>query len=97
MNIKIAIAGCCGRMGRSIASLALADKNFEIIGATDMRSHPDIGTSLGKIIGNEALDIKIQDDLSVAAKGADVIIDFTAPIATLLNLRLLETKRSQLL
>jgi len=87
MSIKIAIAGCCGRMGRSIASLVLADKNFEIIGATDMRSHPDIGTSFGKIIGNEALDIKIQDDLSIAAKGADVIIDFTAPIATLLNLK----------
>jgi len=50
MSIKIAIAGCCGRMGRSIASLVLADKNFEIIGATDMRSHPDIGTSFGRLL-----------------------------------------------
>jgi len=87
MVTSIVIAGCCGRMGRSIASLALADKDFKIVGATETRSHPNIGTSLGNLIGEEALDIDIKDDLSLAVKGADVIIDFTAPVATLLNLK----------
>ncbi len=92
MSIRIVIAGCCGRMGRSIASLALGDKDFEIVGAADTRSHPDIGRNFGEVIGREALDIDIKDDLSLAAKGADVIIDFTAPVATLLNLKIAREK-----
>lgn len=93
MDTKIVIAGCCGKMGRSIASLALADKDFEIIGATETRSHPNISTSLGKVIGEEALDIDIKNNLSLAVKGADVIIDFTTPVATLLNLKVARSEK----
>ncbi len=93
MSTKIVIAGCCGRMGRSIASLALADKDFEIVGAAETKSHPNIGTNLGKVIGEEALDIDIKDNLSLAVKDADVIIDFTTPVATFLNLKIARSEK----
>lgn len=93
MVTKIVITGCCGRMGKRIASLALADKQFEIVGATEAKSSPKIGASLGSVIGEEALDIEIKDDLSLAAKGADVIIDFTAPVVTLLNLKVARSEK----
>ncbi len=87
MVTKIAITGCCGRMGRRIASLALDDKQLEIAGVTEIKSSPNTGLDFGRIIGGEALGIKVMDDLGLAAKNADVIIDFTTPVATLSNLR----------
>ncbi len=86
MVTRIAITGCCGRMGMRIASFAFADKDFEIVGATEIRSHPKIGSNLGSFIGEDALDIQVTSDLSLAVKNADVIIDFTTPVMTLSNL-----------
>ena len=44
------------------------------------------GLSLKKILGENAPDLEITDDLAVAAKDADVIIDFTRPSATVANI-----------
>lgn len=93
MVTKIAITGCCGKMGSRIASLALADKGLKIVGATEARSHPMVGTSLGKVLGEESLEAEITGDLSQAVKNADVIIDFTSPVAMLSNLRISRDKK----
>jgi len=86
MSTKIAVTGCCGRMGKRIISLALLDGGFEIVGVSEAKGHPDIGKNLSDIINEEGLGVEITDDLSVAAKDADVIIDFTLPEATSANL-----------
>ncbi|NQT95349.1 MAG: 4-hydroxy-tetrahydrodipicolinate reductase [Candidatus Omnitrophica bacterium] len=86
MNIKIAVSGCCGRMGKRIVSLALLDKEIKVTGLAEAKGHPDIGKAFGKIIGEETFDIKVSDNLSTAAKDADLIIDFTTPTATLSSL-----------
>ena len=83
---KIVITGCCGRMGQRIAVLASNDPEIEIVGATEAKGHNKIGSNLSKVTGVDALDIVISDDLTQAAKCADVIIDFTGPSATLSNL-----------
>jgi len=86
MITKIVIAGCCGRMGRIVASLGFNDEAIKIVGATETKGHPEIGNELGRIIGENGLDTKVSDDLEQAAKNADAIIDFTRPSSTLLNL-----------
>ena len=86
MITRITIAGCCGRMGKRIASLALADRELEITGAVEVRSHPHIGMNLGRVIGEESFHADVTSDLSAAAKNTDVIIDFTKPSSTLSNL-----------
>jgi len=83
---KIVITGCCGRMGQRIAILASNDPGIEVIGATEAKGHNKIGSNLSNTTGIDALDVVIGDDLAQAAKGADAIIDFTGPSATLSNL-----------
>ncbi|NQT90088.1 MAG: 4-hydroxy-tetrahydrodipicolinate reductase [Candidatus Omnitrophica bacterium] len=83
---KIVITGISGRMGKRIASLALQEETFRILGAVEDKGHPDIGRPLEEIVGVCCSDIKISDDLAGAAKGADVIIDFTSAPSTLSNL-----------
>ena len=87
MIIKIAITGCCGKMGKKIATLAFKDKDMEIAAAVEAARHPDIGKKLGDIIGEEKLFVDITGDLSSAVKGSDIIIDFTTPLAMLSNLK----------
>jgi 4-hydroxy-tetrahydrodipicolinate reductase len=87
MSIKIVITGCCGKMGKRIASLASNDKDVEITAGIESAGHADIGKNLGSVIGVENLFIDITSDLSSAVKGSDVIIDFTTPSATLSNLK----------
>jgi 4-hydroxy-tetrahydrodipicolinate reductase len=86
MAKKIVVTGCCGQMGRRIAALACRDSALEIFAAVEERNNPDIGHNLGDIIGEKSLFVNITDDLASAVKGADVIIDFTTPVATLSNL-----------
>ena len=72
--IKLAVTGCRGRMGRRIAALAKDDGAFELCALLEHSKHSDIG-----------LDI---DGLTVSADrgvmlGADVLITFTSPDATM--------------
>lgn len=86
MVTRIVITGCCGRMGSRIGALALSDEEIEIFGAVETKTHPDVGKDFGNIIGDDDIGIQISGDLSQVAKGADAIIDFTTPTATVSNL-----------
>lgn len=86
MVTRIVIAGCCGRMGKRIAALAFKDAGIKVAGAAETKAHPEIDKDLGKIIGIEDTAVKVTGGLEQAANGADVIIDFTTPTATVSNL-----------
>ena len=75
--IKLAITGCCGRMGQRILSLAKNDIGFCVKALFERADHPDIGKSID--------GVKISSDLSLL-KGVDVLIDFTLPEPTEENL-----------
>lgn len=75
--IKLGIAGVCGKMGRRIFELASQDKNFEINLILEKKGTPLIGKELGK------LKISSNPDGIFLI---DVLIDFTSPEATELNL-----------
>ncbi|MCX8022949.1 MAG: 4-hydroxy-tetrahydrodipicolinate reductase [Syntrophorhabdaceae bacterium] len=81
---KIVVTGAAGKMGRTILYLALQDKEIEVVGATERKGHPLIGSplsQLGIVSGQE--EIKIEDDLLKGVKDWDVVIDFTEPKASL--------------
>lgn len=84
--IKTAIIGACGRMGQSISSVLANDENIEITGAGELKDHPLIGVSLGEVIGNKDVLVKITDNIAKACKDAEVIVDFTSPESTLNNI-----------
>ncbi|MFA4889026.1 MAG: 4-hydroxy-tetrahydrodipicolinate reductase [Candidatus Omnitrophota bacterium] len=75
--IKLGIAGACGRMGRRIFELASYDREFELTLALEKKGTPLIGKDMGKL------------KISSSADGVfliDVLIDFTIPEASEINL-----------
>ena len=81
--IKIAVAGVCGRMGMSVASLSGTDGDIELVGATEVPGHSSIGSALGDFIEGAGAGAGVSDSIEEAARAAEVIIDFTVPEATL--------------
>ncbi|MCY3625597.1 MAG: 4-hydroxy-tetrahydrodipicolinate reductase [Candidatus Dadabacteria bacterium] len=81
--IKVAVAGVCGRMGMSVASLAGSDGDIELVGATEAAGHVSVGRDLGDLVAGAGPGVSVSDSISEAARDSDVIIDFTVPEATL--------------
>jgi len=84
MKPKLAVIGAAGRMGRRIVALAVESGQFEIVGATDSKGHPDIGKDAGLLAGAGALGVPLSDS---CPSGADVVIDFSLPEAAGQTLR----------
>ena len=79
--MKIAVSGATGRMGKLIIEAVLCSNDLELVAAVSAPGVPEIGTDAGAAIG-KTTGILISDDVQDLAK-ADVLIDFTRPLATL--------------
>jgi 4-hydroxy-tetrahydrodipicolinate reductase len=84
--VKIAVAGAAGRMGRRISALAMEHPDIELTGAFEMTGHKFLEQDMGELLGIGKIGVMLADKVETAAKHADVIIDFTAPKATLRNM-----------
>jgi 4-hydroxy-tetrahydrodipicolinate reductase len=81
VEIGIGIAGCGGRMGRALVAEAVA-AGLRLTGGT--ANAPILrGADLGLAAGLDPLGIAIGHDAEALFAAADVVIDFTAPEATL--------------
>jgi 4-hydroxy-tetrahydrodipicolinate reductase len=78
MKPRLAVVGAAGRMGRQIVALAVESGEFEIVGATDSKNHPDVGKDAGLLAGKGALGVLLSDSYPA---DADVVIDFSLPEA----------------
>jgi len=86
--IKIAIAGAAGRMGRNLVK-ATHHNEQSFVGAGSERAESSlIGVDIGELCGEGHLDVTLVDSLEDVIDNFDVLIDFTAPKSTLLNLEL---------
>jgi 4-hydroxy-tetrahydrodipicolinate reductase len=71
-------------MGQSIAALAAQDASFTITGAVEAPGHPAIGQPLGRLLGRpNGPDLRVVEDAAAAFAGGDVVVEFTAPEATI--------------
>ena len=78
---RLALGGCCGRMGTLIAKEALKDPaHFILVGGTEQAGHPQIGKAWAP---QPAL--KVSGTLKEALGKANLLIEFTTPEATLSN------------
>ncbi|MET3927684.1 4-hydroxy-tetrahydrodipicolinate reductase [Devosia sp. 2618] len=87
--LKVVVAGAGGRMGAANIRAVAALSGLELHGAVaklhaavDRPGTPAIGLDAGLFAGIEALGVPITDDIDAALVGADAIIDFTAPAAS---------------
>ncbi|MFC6632935.1 4-hydroxy-tetrahydrodipicolinate reductase [Microbulbifer taiwanensis] len=83
MAVKIAISGFGGRMGRALAQAVTQAQGVELSAAVVRPGSSLVGADAGEVAGLGRSGIAIVDSLAEA--DFDVLIDFTAPAATLDN------------
>ncbi len=76
----VAVNGACGRMGARISALVFEDPELKLVAAIERQGHPSMGKDVGSNAGCGETNVKISATLNTHA---DVLIDFSAPEATL--------------
>ncbi|WP_428945151.1 4-hydroxy-tetrahydrodipicolinate reductase [Pantoea sp. FN060301] len=82
-QIRVAIAGAGGRMGRQLIQAVVDAEGVSLGAALARKGSSLIGTDAGELAGTGALGIRVGDSLAEAVEAFDVLIDFTRPEATL--------------
>ena len=82
--MKIAIAGAAGRMGQMLIRQIAATEGSSLVGALEGPG--------SNALGQEAGGVKIVSDVATAIAGAQVLIDFTVPAATVAHARVAADK-----
>ena len=85
-KIKIAVAGCLGRMGQEIIKQILQDNRINLIGCFEHKNHTDINKKISDIL-NIKSSLLVLGNAAQIIKEADVVIDFTTPASTLVNIK----------
>jgi 4-hydroxy-tetrahydrodipicolinate reductase len=85
---KAIVAGAAGRMGGRIIHMIHENKDISLAGAFEHPDHPNVNQDVGKVAGLGDMGIKVAGSLQDVIGQGEVLIDFTAPQATLQNIRL---------
>jgi len=86
-RVPVVIAGAAGRMGRTLVALAASDPALELRGGFEMAGHRDLGADIGRIAGIPDVGVALASDLPPDPLERAVLIDFTAPAASIAHLR----------
>ncbi len=79
----VVVTGVSGRMGRMLVQEIAASDRLRLAGAVERTGHDWVGRDLGTAMGGTETGILITDDAEAALAEAQVVIDFTAPEATI--------------
>ena len=81
-QLKIAVAGASGRMGRMLIETIQNADDATLVGALDLPQLPAVGTDAAAFLGKPA-GVAIESDLARGLADAEFLIDFTRPEGTL--------------
>ena len=90
--INVAIAGISGRMGKTLLEAVMAAADLRLHAALDRAGSAVLESDAGALVG-ATLGVKVSADVAAALLGADVLIDFTRPEATLHHLQICVEKK----
>ncbi|QYJ79623.1 4-hydroxy-tetrahydrodipicolinate reductase [Shewanella acanthi] len=85
-QVRVAIVGASGRMGRTLIEAAYQQDNIRLGAAIERAGSSLVGVDAGELAGVGKLHVAILDSLDFAADDFDVLIDFTAPDASIVHL-----------
>ncbi len=91
-QIRIAIAGASGRMGRMLIETTMKADDMVLVAAFERPDSPFIGRDAGEFTG-VACGVPITSDVAEGLAKADCLIDFTRPEGTLQHLVLARQAR----
>jgi len=94
--INIAITGAGGRMGRALIEAVHVAEGVQLTAAIERPDSSLIGTDTGELAGIGRNGIKVSPSLADIADQFDVLIDFSAPAATVENALLCAQSQKQL-
>ena len=78
----IVVTGASGRMGRMLVGTIADSGKARLAGCIERSGHPWIGRDIGECLGGAPLGTLVTDDALEAFAGAQGVVDFTAPAAT---------------
>ncbi len=78
-NIRLAVAGAGGRMGRAITQVLLQTDGVEVAGGLEAKGSPFIGKDMGELAGAGPIGVVVTDDPLSLLATVDGLIDFTTP------------------
>jgi len=84
-QIRFAIAGAGGRMGRTLIEAVFKADDATLAAALELPGNPLLGKDAGELVG-QPCGVPISDDIEAALGRADCLIDFTRPEGTLQHL-----------
>lgn len=87
-DIRVAIAGAGGRMGRALIKVVAEAEGLGVVLATERPDSTLLGLDAGELAGIGPIGTLIRADLENALDLFDVLIDFTSPASSLRNLEL---------
>lgn len=79
----IGILGADGRMGQAILQALHGRADAQLVAALSAPDAPDLGRDIGQIAGLGDLGVPLTSDIAAGLALCDVLIDFSAPRATL--------------
>ena len=85
---RIAITGAAGRMGRCLIEACRDATDIALTVAVERPGSPFLGKDAGEVSGIGANRVVIADDLAAQTERFDVLIDFTRPEVTMVNLEI---------
>ncbi|QIZ75914.1 4-hydroxy-tetrahydrodipicolinate reductase [Ferrimonas lipolytica] len=82
-NLRVAIAGASGRMGRTLIESVMAHKSIELGAALERSCSTLVGCDAGQLVGRGTANVALAATIEEVADDFDVLIDFTSPESTL--------------
>lgn len=92
---RVAVVGAGGRMGRTLIQAISSTPDLKVTAATERHDSNLIGTDVGELAGVGALGVALSPSLAKVVDDFDLVIDFTAPEATLLHLDICREHRKK--
>jgi len=87
-DIRIAVVGAGGRMGRALIRAVTEAEGLTLGAATEQPTSSLLGADAGELAGTRRLNIEVHPDPEPVLADFEVLIDFTTPTATRHHLEL---------
>ncbi len=78
-NLKLAVVGAAGRMGRAITRVLQETSGVEVAGGLEAKGSPHVGQDMGELAGIGVIGVPVSDEPLALMTHVDGIIDFSTP------------------
>ncbi|SKA21303.1 4-hydroxy-tetrahydrodipicolinate reductase [Consotaella salsifontis] len=84
-EMKLVVTGASGRMGRTLVQTIATTEGVRLVAALEREGAAALGSDAGVLAGLGENGVKLTSEVAAALAGADAMIDFTAPAASVAN------------